>query len=249
MFKPSSVKKIHYDEVTSTMDVAVKHIQEGETQPILIVAKEQSQGKGRGKNLWFSPTGGLYITLAFPLMERLEKEKLALVHYSTALAVISTLRKLYGIETRVKWPNDVLIRDRKISGILIEYISSSTDYLLIGIGVNVNLRKDDFPKELQDSTTSIYLSKCIDSDLNELTEALKFSVSQFTSKVLNNEIESIIDQFNNRCLQFQKTLLFQGKHEYLCTGITTTGHLKLINQDEEILLSIEQSSDIITVRN
>lgn len=100
----------------------------------LIIAEEQSAGRGRGANRWASPRGGIYATL----LQSRSREHMAVLPMEIAVIVARYLRSIYRIEARIKWPNDIVVNGIKLAGILIEARSSEeTVYLIIGIGINV----------------------------------------------------------------------------------------------------------------
>ncbi len=130
---------IHYfDVVYSTMDEARLLAEKGSIHGTVVVAEKQKRGRGRRERIWHSRTGGLYLTLILkiPLPPALG----IYFNFVASLAVVHTLRKLYGIRANVKWPNDVLIGERKIAGILsdMRVDSEVIRYLNLGIGINVN---------------------------------------------------------------------------------------------------------------
>jgi len=149
----STARRVVYLTSTrSTMDIARREAEEGADDGTLVIAEEQSAGRGRFGRRWISPAGtNLYFTLALrpspPLLRRL-----AIV---SALAVCLAVEEVAGIPTQVKWPNDVQIGGRKLAGVLIESELAGSDvrYVLVGVGINVNYRIDD--PEISDIATSL----------------------------------------------------------------------------------------------
>jgi len=107
----------------------------------IIIAGEQFAGRGRNSRQWSSPAGkGIYATTLLPL----PVDKLPLVPLAIANIVASYLREVFGLDARIKWPNDILVSGRKIAGILIEArINEERAFLLIGTGINVEPVADD----------------------------------------------------------------------------------------------------------
>ena len=127
--------KIHFfPEVESTMDVARELARRGETGAV--VADIQRRGRGRHGRTWLSPRGGLYLTLIL----RSAPPRLSLLPLAAGVAVARALRRLYGIEVRLKWPNDLLYRERKLGGILLEasFHREIPEFILLGLGLNLN---------------------------------------------------------------------------------------------------------------
>ncbi len=235
-----------YDTVSSTMDIAVKHIMEGVEEPIMILAKEQNQGRGREKNTWYSPRGGLYFSFIFPMKEKLTKESITMFHYSTAIGVNKCLRKLYEYDFKIKWPNDIVFESRKISGLLIEYISSSQDFLIIGIGINANNKREEFPENLRNNSDSLIDILGEEVIYGNIIDDLKDQILENSSLTLGNKFESIVEQYNENCAQYMKTVVLENERSYKCEGINILGNLVLKHEDEKKELEIQDSKDIIS---
>jgi BirA family biotin operon repressor/biotin-[acetyl-CoA-carboxylase] ligase len=147
---------ISYAETSSTnnvaMDLAAKGMQEG----TLVVAESQTNGRGRRERRWLSPTGTSILAsliLRPPLMAH-EVHSITLV---SATAVAQAIRDITQLPALIKWPNDVIIRGKKVSGILTEMRIEKgwVKFLVVGIGVTVNIPRDQFPREISDSATSL----------------------------------------------------------------------------------------------
>ena len=144
---------IYYPRLTSTMDVARREAQQGAAEGTIVVADEQTAGKGRLHRDWLSPEGS--IALSVVLYPRLLH--LPFLIMVASIAVVHSIEAVTGLKSQVKWPNDVLINGRKVCGILIESEvgGDRVDYAVIGIGLNVNLRVSDYP-EILSIATSVY---------------------------------------------------------------------------------------------
>ena len=133
-------KKIIYeDTVGSTMDVAFRLGMEGAAEGTLVCAEGQTKGKGRLGRHWNSPKGkGIYMSIILrPSLPPTEVAQLTLL---TAVAVCEAIQRVSGAAARIKWPNDILVENRKLAGILTE-LSAETDrvrFVVVGVGVNVN---------------------------------------------------------------------------------------------------------------
>lgn len=128
----------------------------------VILADEMIHSKGRFKRYWHAPKGGLWMTLA--LVNTLLPENSFFLPMAAGVACCEVLRH-YGIEAHIKWVNDTLVDNRKISGILTETFTGprfGEEYILIGIGINVN--NDLFPAELSD--TAISMKSCLSKEIS-----------------------------------------------------------------------------------
>ncbi len=135
-----------YDVVTTTNDLAHFLAREGEAEGSVVVAKGQTQGRGRHGKEWVSPEGGLYFS--FILRPGLEPERVSRVTLTVGWAVAGCLQELGVGAVSVKWPNDVLLDGKKVCGILTEMslTADKVDYLVVGVGVNVNTAQKDLPQ-------------------------------------------------------------------------------------------------------
>ena len=136
---PGREDRVHYfPRIESTMDVAKQMAAKGCPHMTLIVASEQSRGRGRLKRRWESDAGGLYFTLV--LRPRIPPVECPKLNFLASLVLAQTLGRKYGIEARLKWPNDILVQGKKIVGMLIEMEAEAdrVHYVNIGLGINVN---------------------------------------------------------------------------------------------------------------
>ncbi len=142
----------YYDSVTSTMTVAREKAVKGAPEGTVIIADEQTSGRGRMGRTWLSPHGNLALSLILkPCLETLTR--LVMI---TSLAVLQTIKLVANIDATIKWPNDVLIKDKKVCGILIEseIKGELVNYAIIGIGSNIYLDASNF-SEISALATSI----------------------------------------------------------------------------------------------
>ncbi|MEW6410654.1 MAG: biotin--[acetyl-CoA-carboxylase] ligase [Nitrospirota bacterium] len=145
-----------FDEVDSTNTKARELAEKGYDEGTVIMAENQSKGRGRLGRVWVSPPGvNFYISII--LKPELVPAKATRITMLVAVAVASVLRKTLSLPVTIRWPNDILVRDRKLGGILIEMDSEMdrVNYVVIGIGINVNMDISILPDGLQKTATSI----------------------------------------------------------------------------------------------
>ncbi len=136
---PTRQSNIHYFEETgSTMDVAKNLAQNGCAHQTVVIAGRQTKGRGRMKRTWQSSDGGLYFTMV--LRPSLPPSQCFKANFVASRMLSQTLREKYGVSAMVKWPNDILVDGRKLSGMLAEMETegSKVSFITIGIGINVN---------------------------------------------------------------------------------------------------------------
>jgi len=141
----------YYPSLASTMEAAKQEAQLGAVEGTVVIAGEQTAGRGRIKRVWLSPKGSIAVSIIlYPSVVNLSS-----LIMLASLAVVHSVEAVTGLRSQVKWPNDVLINGKKMCGILIESSvrGNIVDYAIIGIGVNVNLRLSDFPEILSTATS------------------------------------------------------------------------------------------------
>jgi BirA family biotin operon repressor/biotin-[acetyl-CoA-carboxylase] ligase len=150
---------VAHEELASTSDLAKALADEGADHGTVVVAETQTAGRGRRGRAWVSPPRkNVYFSVVLrPELPPPRATELTLV---ASLAICDALRQA-GVDAGIKWPNDVLARGRKIAGILTELAAEPdrVHWVVLGVGVNVNASRDDFPPELRDEATSILLER------------------------------------------------------------------------------------------
>ncbi len=150
---------IVFKETDSTNLQAKILASQGAAEGTLVAAETQTQGRGRRGRSWFSPTGqSIYVSIILrPSMAPAQAPQITLM---TAVAVARTLQKA-GLKARIKWPNDILVGDRKIAGILTEISTEMdlVDWVVVGLGLNVNTPADRMPSEIRKIATSVRIQK------------------------------------------------------------------------------------------
>ena len=147
---------ICYDIVSSTSDVAAEMAERGEPEGCAVFAEYQKRGRGRMGRAWWSRKGR-NILATFILRPRLRPVNAPQLTLMSAVACAEAIRRVTALPALIKWPNDILIGGKKVCGILVELFSEldCIKYVLVGAGMNVNVRKDEFPRELRGRATSI----------------------------------------------------------------------------------------------
>ena len=148
---------MYYREVDSTNLVARRLAEEGYPSYTTVIAEEQLQGRGRLGRDWFSPAcSGLWFSVVLR-PEKITLANAAPVTLVTAAALANNLKNRQGLAVKIKWPNDLLINAKKFGGILSEVKGEPDriEYLIIGVGLNVNQQADDFPADLKKQATSL----------------------------------------------------------------------------------------------
>lgn len=148
-----------FDSVDSTNAVLKSLAEAGEPSGAVVVADEQTRGRGRAGRAWHSPAGlGLWFSVL--LRPRSPARELTPLSLVVSSSVATAVAAFCGVDVRVKWPNDIVVGGRKLGGILLESLgdtSSGAGHLVVGVGLNVDLDRGDFPGELADTATSLLI--------------------------------------------------------------------------------------------
>ncbi|MEN6521864.1 MAG: biotin--[acetyl-CoA-carboxylase] ligase [Armatimonadota bacterium] len=149
-----------YDTVSSTNDTARKLAEDGAAEGTVVVALEQTMGRGSRGRAWFSPPG-LNLLVSVILRPNLPLDRMGELAFVAAIAVAVALRDSCGLDAAIKWPNDVRVRDRKISGMIVETAKGAA---ILGVGINVNWT--ELSEEIASKATSaaLELGRPIDTD-------------------------------------------------------------------------------------
>jgi BirA family biotin operon repressor/biotin-[acetyl-CoA-carboxylase] ligase len=149
---------VHFEETDSTNLRAKILAAAGAPEGTVVIAERQTRGRGRKGRSWFSPDGGgIYISLILrPAMPPGEAPRITLV---TGVAAAEALLSVTPLEARIKWPNDILIKGKKIAGILTEISTEmdEIDHIVVGVGMNVNLEAGSLDEEIRETATSILI--------------------------------------------------------------------------------------------
>jgi BirA family biotin operon repressor/biotin-[acetyl-CoA-carboxylase] ligase len=143
---------IYHPILTSTMETARREAHRSAPEGTVIIAGEQTAGRGRLQRTWFSPGGNI----ALSIILYLDTTGLPFLIMIASLAAAFAIESVTGLKTQIKWPNDILIRGKKVAGILIENAlkGDRVDYAVIGIGINLDLHPDNI-SEISNTATSL----------------------------------------------------------------------------------------------
>ncbi len=149
-------KTIHLAaDVVSTNTLAVAMASQGEPEGTAVIAETQTGGKGRLGRKWISPKGNLYLSVV--LRPAIPPHKAPLVTLMGAAAVAAAIRTACSLPAAIKWPNDILVSGRKVCGLLTEMSAEPerVKHVVLGIGVNVNMRPDELPPDVREHATTL----------------------------------------------------------------------------------------------
>lgn len=167
---------IHLESIDSTNLEAMRQAKAGAPEGLCIVAREQTQGRGRLDRTWQSPKdAGLYFSIV--LRPEFELGRWPLLGLMSALAVSDALARTFDLQTDIKWPNDVCVNGRKLCGILAETVETGLGMAAI-VGIGINLRQESFPAELKSIATSVEEATASSPNQDLLLDNLVSAIAQ-----------------------------------------------------------------------
>lgn len=227
-------RNIHYFDSIDSTNKKAKEIAQDEEEGAVLIAEEQTEGKGRMGRTWISPKGkGIWMTIILkPNIEPMKIPKITLIG---AAAVHKALDKM-TIKTQIKWPNDILIDGKKICGILTEMSGelNMVNYIIMGIGINVNLDEKDIPDELKDRATSLKISLGKETNRKKLTAYILNEFEDLYMKFKeNDDIDEVLKICReNSILLGEEVKIIRGNNVRLGKAID-------INEDGELLVKFK----------
>ena len=227
-----------YKTLESTNKTAKEMAVAGAEHGTVIIADSQTKGRGRYSRSYFSPSGGLYMSIILR-PEVLNFENPTSVTAFAAVAVCEAIESISEKTPKIKWVNDVLIDEKKVCGILTEAVtdfeSGSLDWIVLGIGINVYIKTEDFPDDLQTSATSIFPNEKMFGVRNKLS-------AEIINRILGYDITpreaEIFRKYKNRLAMLgNQVTVIQNKNEYKAAviDIDAAGHLVVKNENGEII--------------
>lgn len=223
-------KILVYDSTASTNDIAAEYAKSVENDGLAIFAEQQTAGRGRAGTKWL--TGRADSILCSILLTK-TKIKSELLSLTAAVAAAEAVGKVGKQQAQVKWPNDILLNNKKAGGILVESkkIDRRTCYIM-GIGINCHQTKASFPSELRSTATSINIEGKTTCDRISLAKRLLTSVDHWL-EVAEKDSQSLIQRWRRLCVLLNKrvTLIFSGRQ--------FVGNCIGIDPDKGLILQLE----------
>lgn len=225
---------ITYDSISSTNTVAKKMAIDGAKNGTVVVANEQTSGRGRRGNTFYSPPGtGIYMSII--LKPDIFNTNIQLITIYTALAVCIAIEKKSAILPQIKWVNDIYLNDLKICGILTEATSDSKsghiESIIVGIGINVFTKTEDFPGELSQIAGSLYPN---DLSRNMLIAAI---IDEILTNQSNISSTDLIHEYKKRSFVIGEKISYEKNNVTIVTraiDINESGNLVVKHKDNTI---------------
>ncbi|MHC4938145.1 MAG: biotin--[acetyl-CoA-carboxylase] ligase [Planctomycetota bacterium] len=200
------------EEVESTQDIAFELMVEGRSHGTLVVAEHQTAGRGRGERVWHSTPGK---SLTFSLLLDLEPPDTfaSVLTIAIATSIARAIQDLAGLPARIDFPNDIVVRGKKVAGILLEVKDYGVPQprAVAGVGINVNQLPDDFPAELRGMASSLRIEHRGDDPIPRprLLRYILRGLEKWLDQIAKGEFEELEGEWNRFAGIVDKTVLVQ----------------------------------------
>lgn len=228
---------LYFDETDSTNTAAKRAAEAGAPHGTLVVADYQSMGKGRRGKSWAAPHGvGIWMSLV--MRPELHPRCASMLTLVAAMAVSEGIEETTGVESKIKWPNDIVVGGKKICGILTEMSTEleCINYVVTGMGINVN--NEDFPEEIDKVATSLYLETGKSMGRSVIVNAVMAAFERnYGIFMKTGDMSGLVEAYNSRLANKDnevKVLAAGGEYTGISQGIDEDGELLVQTEDKEV---------------
>ena len=225
-----------FRKVFSTNSIAKFLASHSAEEGTVLISEIQTKARGRLGKKWESPDGGIWMSLI--LRPQVPPARIGLITLATGVAIAKSIKSL-GLDAKIKWPNDVLIHGDKISGVLTEVNATfnEIDWVVVGIGIDSNLKLEDFPEEIRVGTTTLNEELPTEIDENELIAIFLNEFEKVYQLYKDGEIEAILKDWR----ELSDTI---GKYVNITQtgGKITQGYVVGINNEGSLIIEKQDGS-------
>lgn len=220
-----------FEQTASTNDIVEKLARDGVKEGVVVFAESQTKGRGRLGRKWISPPRqGLWFSVL--LRPKLRPQGATQLTVAAATALFRAIRDVAGIAPEIKWPNDILIKGRKVCGVLTE-LSAELDHinhLILGIGVDVNQSAAEFPPELRKIATSIKSEAGRHIHRADLAAAILRELDRNYALITAGDFQRVADEWQQQCTTIGQRVSIQ------IGAQTIQGHAEALDDDGALLV-------------
>ena len=223
-----------FEETTSTNDIIEKCAADGVQEGIVVFAEAQTRGRGRLGRRWLSPARkGLWFSIL--LRPKLRPQESTQVMIAAATAVRRAIAAQTGLAPQIKWPNDLLLENKKVSGILTELYAEldRVKYIILGIGVDVNLQPHDFPAELKGLATSLLAELGKPVPRPELAARVLSELDHDYHRICSGQFPAVADEWESHCITLGREVVIRTGERLL------RGRAESLGEEGALLLRTE----------
>ena len=216
----------YLSQTNSTNEDAWSSFQDGSPDGTLFITDNQQEGKGRRQNNWVS-TKEKSLTFSFILQPEMQLEKLGLLPLLTGVSIVEAIKSAASIQTGLKWPNDIMLNEKKMGGILIESKSGQNGLgVVVGVGLNINESEQDIPDSLSKQATSL----AIYSNSSYSRELILSAILNEFEQLYQNQMDDIIPLWQEYCIHQNTSVTFHSENyrrRGIFQGINSLGHAEI----------------------
>jgi len=237
-------KRVYYfDTIDSTQNFAAKIASNHNENGTIIVSKHQTDGKGRLKRKWESPTGGIWMSII--IHPKFDVSSTTLVPIAISLALCVAIEKTLKIKPELKWPNDVTVNGKKVAGVLVDasIVSNEIEYMIIGVGINFKIKPTELANAIKKTPNFYGVATLVKNDVNSLPLLHQFlyELENVFQMIDSNHIKKIVNQWTER----SSTI---GRNVSIVTGNgRMNGKAVKINNDGALVISKGKNVEKILV--
>ena len=227
-------KRVYYfEELDSTQNFAQQIAADKKENGTIVIAEKQTSGRGRLDRKWTSPKGGIWFSLI--IHPKFDVSSSTLIPILSAVALSKSIKKILGIDTEVKWPNDIIINGKKVAGILVDasFQANNIDYLILGIGINFDIDTKKLEKRLSKTPNFYGVNSLRGNNKTPPKILLKEFLFQFEKNLSNldkGEKAKIVKEWTKKAAGIGRKITINtssGKISGISQGIDTDGALKI----------------------
>jgi BirA family biotin operon repressor/biotin-[acetyl-CoA-carboxylase] ligase len=217
-----------FESIDSTNNCAKAVADIGANEGTVVIAEEQTAGRGRLGRPWFSPPSQ-NLTFSVVVRPQGSNEVLNLLPLFAAVAVAEAIERTTSLKVECKWPNDLLVNKKKVGGILIEgaFTEGKVEYAVIGVGINVNVAV--FPSDLSQKASSLRLETSAEIDRALLFQEILRSLERHYKQTIRKGFQSVLPEWTSHSAMLGKTITVSQQ------GKSLSGVVKGLSQDGGLL--------------
>lgn len=225
---------LYFDSIDSTNNELKRQAETQVCHGLLAVAEEQTAGRGRRGHAWVSPPG-TGIWFSFLLKPEISPDKASMLTLVAAMAVAKAISETTGLVSQIKWPNDIVVNKKKVCGMLTELSAEMTqvNYVVIGIGINANNK--EFPDEIKETATSLYIEAGRPVKRAAVIEAVgRYFEQYYDAFIKTGDLSLIMNEYNDMLVNAgNQVRIISGDSEEIYTAIGINPQGELVVRDED----------------
>ncbi len=223
-----------FEETSSTNDILEKFARDGVKEGVVVFAESQKRGRGRLGRKWLSPPRkGLWFSVL--LRPDIHLQAATQLTIASATALRRAIASHTGLKTEIKWPNDILIGGKKVAGILTE-LNGELDrvkYVILGIGVDVNLTSAEFPAELRKVATSLKMELGKPVQRSDLAVAILRQLDDDYARIVSGQFSAVADEWEAHCATIGRNVVVRAGERQI------RGRAESLGEEGALLLRTE----------